>query len=985
MDMYKIRRLKKMLIFMALALVFTVFDTVAAEALTEEQILGNAEVVVSENITATSGTPMSGYSLNSDKVWYVKITADLKEKGKFAGYYYDSAKRFRFGIGYDLEKVDAIYYTSSSTSNTSKIEKTHTPSQEYTYLIQFNPDTTIVYYAKDENADTYTEVASSTGCQVKGTVGGATFVEKLDLSSGCSYNSVNVTIYQAEDEPEPEPEKTYPLLTDADTIVSSKEKTVYSESFDNCSIGDLLESSWSSGLSGAGSADVEDGRLVLRSNGEKTAQNLHLNCGTIPSTYSAEFVMYASNGNGDGQGTLILTTEDKRRITVKCYENGNVFVKGDTSLTVNIGDGDKPVRVFIDVRDNVATVYAQPEGEECKTVCTNMNLENFGSVECKIFASATGRNEMFYIDDLKIYSGMCIEHELTYPTDNEAEASFKLYFGTPEDDYSRSAVAVVAAYDENGIMRKCAFEEATVKPLEETEVKATLSIENIDDYDVKAYLINSMDIAKEMINTTGVNGESLNVTECDAVMNTVAVSGTTGTKTSVTAVLQDVNMSEIFYISQTETDENGEFLIKIPLDASLNNGGTYKLQLYAEGQLPYFTEADLKGKDNFTGLIELFKSAEDSGDAVKAYEAAEQKLALASIGDEIAINCFATAFLRNKDSNAFADENTLADFINNVTEAKDSYAEAISLINAAVDGNRWADIQDVMEKTHSNCFEELSDRGSLSAKNVYLEMLDTDYTAIEDIESKYNSVVKDLKSSKNNKGSGSGSISGGRGSSVGATVIQKTDADKTLENIIDAEYDMEEEKMPKMPFNDSEEALWANEYISYLRQKGIVHGNGDGYFQPNNSITRGEFIKMIVLAFQLKDTGKGENVSFNDVSVDDWAYEYVRTAVNLGVVKGYDNGDIGKDDNITRADMAVMLHRICEVNDLDVSAVNPARVFEDHYLIPDYAYSAVSTLNQMNIISGYSDNTFMPVNMSTRAESCAMIYRMLEIIGGGIS
>lgn len=56
--------------------------------------------------------------------------------------------------------------------------------------------------------------------------------------------------------------------------------------------------------------------------------------------------------------------------------------------------------------------------------------------------------------------------------------------------------------------------------------------------------------------------------------------------------------------------------------------------------------------------------------------------------------------------------------------------------------------------------------------------------------------------------------------------------------------------------------------------------------------------------------------------------------------------------------------------------------FNDMAVVYDYARSSVERVLKQGIISGYSEGDFRPLNNATRAETAAIIYRILDRIKG---
>ncbi|MCX6807638.1 MAG: S-layer homology domain-containing protein [Patescibacteria group bacterium] len=107
------------------------------------------------------------------------------------------------------------------------------------------------------------------------------------------------------------------------------------------------------------------------------------------------------------------------------------------------------------------------------------------------------------------------------------------------------------------------------------------------------------------------------------------------------------------------------------------------------------------------------------------------------------------------------------------------------------------------------------------------------------------------------------------------------------------------------PFPDVPASRWSAPYVKAAKDAGIIGGYQNGNFGPSDVVTRGQAAKMLVNAFGLeKHTEKGPN--FDDVNSSMWEYEFVETAYYWSVIDGYQNGNFGKDDAVTRAQIAKM-------------------------------------------------------------------------------
>ena len=178
-------------------------------------------------------------------------------------------------------------------------------------------------------------------------------------------------------------------------------------------------------------------------------------------------------------------------------------------------------------------------------------------------------------------------------------------------------------------------------------------------------------------------------------------------------------------------------------------------------------------------------------------------------------------------------------------------------------------------------------------------------------------------------------------------------------------------KLPEKPavtLTDIDEH-WAEGNIRELIAAGAIAGYPDYTFRPNNNITRGEFVAILVKAFNLEGpTGK----VFADTA-EHWAKEYISIAASNEVVTGYDETTFGSNDLITREQMAVMVTRAAKL-DLQTGEMN----FSDAVDIAPWAVSAVFTAVRQGIITGYPDNTFKPKENATRAEAATVIVQAIK-------
>lgn len=167
----------------------------------------------------------------------------------------------------------------------------------------------------------------------------------------------------------------------------------------------------------------------------------------------------------------------------------------------------------------------------------------------------------------------------------------------------------------------------------------------------------------------------------------------------------------------------------------------------------------------------------------------------------------------------------------------------------------------------------------------------------------------------------------------------------------------------------------AKDAINELVSKGIIHGTGDGKFNPASGIQRQDFAIIMARALQLDLSHPPVTPTFKDVPKENYAYAAVEAAFKAGLFKGMGNGIFGAGQNLTREQMAVIF-----VNAL---GVNPAGkgsnlTFSDAASISAWARDAVAAAVELGLIHGYPDGTFNPGNQATRQDAALVTVQFLN-------
>lgn len=175
-------------------------------------------------------------------------------------------------------------------------------------------------------------------------------------------------------------------------------------------------------------------------------------------------------------------------------------------------------------------------------------------------------------------------------------------------------------------------------------------------------------------------------------------------------------------------------------------------------------------------------------------------------------------------------------------------------------------------------------------------------------------------------------------------------------------------------FKDLGPNHWAYNSVMQMVNRGILEGHEDGTFRPDDSVTREQFAKVLVVSLGIP-LENPDKPTFKDVSKGDWSYTYVESAADYLI--GYELSDglyFKGSDAALREDMAAAI--VCAKNLQDETpdySVLDSYTDKDKISPKSKKYVAIAVKH--GIMEGYGDNIFGPQNTLTRAEACELMYK----------
>lgn len=151
-----------------------------------------------------------------------------------------------------------------------------------------------------------------------------------------------------------------------------------------------------------------------------------------------------------------------------------------------------------------------------------------------------------------------------------------------------------------------------------------------------------------------------------------------------------------------------------------------------------------------------------------------------------------------------------------------------------------------------------------------------------------------------------------------------------------------------------------------------VKGYPNGLVMPQGNITRAEVATIFfrLLNDDVREENLSKSNSFTDTKKDAWYNTAVSTLSDMGILRGYEDGSFCPNANITRAEFAAIASRFDES---DVENLSTFTDIDGHWAENDISHAAT-----LGWISGYPDGTFGPNKAITRAETMSLVNRVLK-------
>ena len=177
-------------------------------------------------------------------------------------------------------------------------------------------------------------------------------------------------------------------------------------------------------------------------------------------------------------------------------------------------------------------------------------------------------------------------------------------------------------------------------------------------------------------------------------------------------------------------------------------------------------------------------------------------------------------------------------------------------------------------------------------------------------------------------------------------------------------------------FTDVAEDAWYHDYVYDLVYRGVVNGMTATTYEPEGKLTRAQFVKLLACSLADAETLKtyeGKH-PFKD-SEGHWAEAYIAWAKDKGIVEGVSATEFDPEAPITREQMAAMMRRYASFKKLDTSAKADITTFVDASAVSAWATGDLQWAVASELLYGNNHNELQPTANATRAQAAAILQR----------
>lgn len=169
---------------------------------------------------------------------------------------------------------------------------------------------------------------------------------------------------------------------------------------------------------------------------------------------------------------------------------------------------------------------------------------------------------------------------------------------------------------------------------------------------------------------------------------------------------------------------------------------------------------------------------------------------------------------------------------------------------------------------------------------------------------------------------------------------------------------------------------WAKANIERAVSLGFISGYPDGTFRPDKSVSRAEFVAILLASAKITAENP-KNYSFPDVSSKHWASKSIYKAVELGWISGFPDGTFKPEQMVTPEQSSVITCKRLGWDARGVAYQLALKNFPGASSINYWAKPFMGMLLQEGVLKGDSTHILLSGKILTRAEVVVLILNLL--------
>ncbi len=175
----------------------------------------------------------------------------------------------------------------------------------------------------------------------------------------------------------------------------------------------------------------------------------------------------------------------------------------------------------------------------------------------------------------------------------------------------------------------------------------------------------------------------------------------------------------------------------------------------------------------------------------------------------------------------------------------------------------------------------------------------------------------------------------------------------------------------EMTFTDISADDWFYTAVEYLYNVDIMNGTSATTFSPEKELNRAT---VVTILYRLEnEPAASASGTFSDVSADEWYTAAVEWAASVGLVNGYGDGTYAPLKAVSRQELAIIIYRYAEFKGITINEASAS--LSENAVVSDWALESVEwAVSEGLLVEGEDINASVSAN---RAEVAALIYTYL--------